>query len=232
MLFRAQFREVHDSFILKLYRTKRVLVQEARVHVSENGEKMGNNDTVQRIDCDTPNPMPDDPKYPRWTPVSDWHHVKGGEVTWDAERLWPYYPVDVASLGKQQFRLVGGRQIQNNIVGLPVANANILDFMLENPSKIPAWCEDITLYFWATQPVERLKKEVFVRYLYFRKYPTDVYKSLYGQYGWCTGERVIDSYSWEPNERVALYIGFPLFYKERKFRKKKERPRFRALVCA
>ncbi len=121
------------------------------------------------IDCDA------DPFVPY-----DWvveEHQKGGQFNWSATSVLLHLnhsQQDDTCAAGVKFR---GTKLRKALEGEPVLNANVLDYLLKNPSLIPEdWKKDETgktrkIFFWGTiyrDPNGRYKQ--YVRFLYWRRY--------------------------------------------------------------
>ena len=98
-----------------------------------------------------------DPRIPNegWT-VEE--HKKGGQFTWDASK------VQLFLHSKQQGGSIEGNKLRKELADKPVYNANLLDYLLENPHLIPKEWEGKTVVFWGTIYRDSLGR-LFVKYL-------------------------------------------------------------------
>jgi hypothetical protein len=135
----------------------------------------------------------------------------GGLITWERERMFPYFPVLPRSYGSPSryrnlnrpgYAYKDGEQILHDIRDLPVLNANPLDFLLEHPQEMPSWCtqewfETNLLYFWGTHYIEQYRGDRFVRGL--RKEGSRLVSC----------DMLLDGEGWGKNHAVAMYLGLP-----------------------
>ncbi len=72
-------------------------------------------------------------------------HRKGGQFKWDATKVKLH-------LSKKQRGggAIDGRKLREELKGRPVYNANLLDYLLENPHLIPEEWKGKDVFFWAT----------------------------------------------------------------------------------
>ena len=95
------------------------------------------------IDCDA------DPFIPKgWTVES---HKKGGQLAFDPAKVKLHL-----SPNQQGRKYIEGNKLRKELANEPVLNANVLDFLLKNPSLIPEeWKKDASgstryVFFWGT----------------------------------------------------------------------------------
>lgn len=85
-------------------------------------------------------------------------HQKGGKLAWDAEKIELYlHP-------KQKEGYIEGNDLRKEVPN-PL-NANVLDFLLENPKLIPEEWKGKYIFFWGTIYRDSVGS-LYVRYLYF-----------------------------------------------------------------
>jgi hypothetical protein len=92
-------------------------------------------------------------------------HQNGGALKWDATKVELYLdPV------QRHGNYIEGNKLRTQLVGKPVLNANVLDYLLANPHLIPdEWKKDESgntrnIFFWGT--VYRYSDgDLYVRYL-------------------------------------------------------------------
>lgn len=105
-------------------------------------------ETEQTIDCDT------DPYVPSGWKVEE--HQKGGQLKWDASQPGLYFPHSNE-----------GSRLRQELKGKPVLNANVLDYLFENPHSIPEEWRDEKVFFWGTIYRSNYNGDLFVRYLFW-----------------------------------------------------------------
>lgn len=95
------------------------------------------------INCDKTPKIP----HTNWSIES---HKKQGKILWEPEKI-SFYLSD-----KQKTDRIIGNDLQKGLEDKPVLNANVLDFLLENPHLIPeSWKQDEQdrtryIFFWGT----------------------------------------------------------------------------------
>lgn len=88
------------------------------------------------IDCDA------NPFVPNGWKVEE--HQKGGQFKWDTAKVALYL---------SQFQkdgVIEGNKLRKELVGKPVLNANVLDYLLAHPHLIPEEWKGKYLFFWGT----------------------------------------------------------------------------------
>jgi hypothetical protein len=99
--------------------------------------------TQHLIDCNA------NPYVPKGWKVDE--HQKGGAFPWDASNVELYLDP-----GQQGSNYIQGNELRTRLVGKPVLNANVLDYLLANPHLIPyEWKMDESgniryIFFWGT----------------------------------------------------------------------------------
>jgi hypothetical protein len=94
------------------------------------------------IDCDK------DPFCPDWLKVEN--HKRGGQIAFDPEKIELYLTE------RQKTEWVNSTDVQKELEGRNVLNANVLDYLLAHPELIPeSWKKDENgnarfIYFWGT----------------------------------------------------------------------------------
>lgn len=126
--------------------------------------KLGGLDGAQRflredpyfVDCDTP------PFTPPTFEVGD--HKRNGPFLWSASRvqLWQASFQQVP----RPLPATGPRELYHLTKRRRTLNANVLDFLLENPSLIPSEWEGKGIVFWGTTYRRRHTNEYVVAVLY------------------------------------------------------------------
>jgi hypothetical protein len=101
------------------------------------------------IDCDA------DPSAPYNWIVKE--HQKCGQLRWNPAKvhLW------IAGA-----RLLKGEELREKLVGKPVLNANVLDYLLAHPELIPEEWKDKDVFFWGTI-YSNDDRHLCVRFLYW-----------------------------------------------------------------
>jgi hypothetical protein len=89
------------------------------------------------IDCDADPFVPDD-----WT-VEE--HRKGGIFKWNAADVALYLDKD-----QKNGKVLEGNKLRKVLVGKPVFNANVLDYLLAHPHLIPEEWKGKFVFFWGT----------------------------------------------------------------------------------
>jgi hypothetical protein len=103
-------------------------------------------------------------------PYDGWkveEHKKGGKLAWDPAKVHLHL-----SKNQQGGKTIEGNKLRKELESLTVLNANLLDYLLDNPHLIPEdWKVDGEgntryIYFWGTVYRDS-DGDLFVRYLYF-----------------------------------------------------------------
>lgn len=89
------------------------------------------------IDCDQ------DPFCPSGWKVES--HQKSGRFTWDPTKVELHL-----SPNQQDGKVITGTKLQKELSGMPVLNANILDYLLAHPELIPEDWKGKYVNFWGT----------------------------------------------------------------------------------
>ena len=108
---------------------------------------------VHTINCDA------DP----FTPVG-WiveEHRRSGQQEWDPKKIKLH--LDEA----QKNGMIKGDELRKHLNGLPILNANVLDYLLTNPHLIPKDWEGKCVAFWGTIYRDSGDGRLHVRYLYW-----------------------------------------------------------------
>jgi hypothetical protein len=90
------------------------------------------------IDLDT------DPRIP----YDGWkveEHKKGGQFAWDPSKVALFL-----SKKQQEGSSIEGNKLRKEMVDQPVYNANLLDYLLDNPHLIPDEWKGKVVFFWGT----------------------------------------------------------------------------------
>lgn len=98
-----------------------------------------------------------DPFVPDGSTVEE--HVKGGQFEWDPVKVIPYPSPD-----QEAGRVIRGDKLREHLKAKTVLNADLLDYLLKNPTLIPEDWKGKFVFFWGTiyrDPDGRL----YVRYL-------------------------------------------------------------------
>lgn len=103
------------------------------------------------IDCDAAPFVPDGWKVEE--------HIKGGEFEWNPEAISLYL-----SDKQQGSGWVEGNKLRKELTGMPVLNANVLDYLLAHPNLIPDEWKGKYVFFWGTI-YRRSDGSLYVRYL-------------------------------------------------------------------
>lgn len=80
-------------------------------------------------------------------PYDGWkveEHKKGGQFKWDASK------VQLFLHSKQQGGSIEGNKLRKEFANQPVYNANLLDYLLDNPHLIPEEWKGKAICFWGT----------------------------------------------------------------------------------
>ncbi len=80
-------------------------------------------------------------------PYEGWkveEHKKGGQFKWDASK------VQLFLHSKQQGGSIEGNKLRKELANQPVYNANLLDYLLDNPHLIPEEWKGKAVCFWGT----------------------------------------------------------------------------------
>ncbi len=80
-------------------------------------------------------------------PYDGWsveEHKKGGQFTWDPTRVALFLSK------KQQEGSIEGNKLRKEMADQPVYNANLLDYLLDNPHLIPEEWKGKAVFFWGT----------------------------------------------------------------------------------
>lgn len=115
------------------------------------------------IDCDKDPVCPD---YPRKLAFKE--HIQQGKIQWNPDRM-SLYLTEKQQEGKQ----VSGEIMQTIIMEQKVLNANVLDYLLENPEFVPKswrgeWRKRNKIFFWGTIYYDRSRPDdLCVRYMSF-----------------------------------------------------------------
>jgi hypothetical protein len=86
-------------------------------------------------------------------------HQKGGLFEWSGESYF------LLLTKKQASGAVKGSQLQETLSNVPVLNACVLDYLIDNPHLIPEEWKAKKVFFWGTTYLN-LDGVTFVRYLY------------------------------------------------------------------
>ena len=71
-------------------------------------------------------------------------HKKGGMFEFNKEKFFLYLTK------KQKKRSIEGNELRKELLGKPVMNANVLDYLLAHPKLIPEEWESKYIFFWGT----------------------------------------------------------------------------------
>ena len=104
------------------------------------------------IDCDAKPYVPEDCKVIG--------HQKGGQFRWNPDE------VELWLCDEQNKGSIEGNELRKKLEDQPVLNANVLDYLLENPQLIPEEWKGSSNFFWGTLYHSPLGALV-VRYLYW-----------------------------------------------------------------
>lgn len=144
---------------------RRVLLGHASVTVMEHV-----------IDCDAA------PFVPNGWKVEE--HQKGSQFKFDATKVEFYLSA------AQKKGSIEGNKLRKELVGKPVLNANVLDYLLKNPHLIPDEWKGKYLFFWGTVYRDS-DGGLYVRYLRWHG----------GRWGWGSGWL---GYGWNGGDPAAL----------------------------
>lgn len=98
------------------------------------------------------------------TPYEGWsveEHKKGGQFEWNSEK------VKLFLSESQKTGSIEGHKLRKELADQPVFNANILDYLLDNPRLIPEEWKEKMVFFWGTIYRDS-DGNLFVRYLVWR----------------------------------------------------------------
>jgi len=104
------------------------------------------------IDCDANPYVPDGWKVEE--------HIKGGQLVWNPDE------VELYLCDKQKGGTIKGNELRKLLKDKPVFNANVLDYLLENPQLIPEEWKGKYVFFWGTI-FRDSSGDLYVRYLYW-----------------------------------------------------------------
>lgn len=93
--------------------------------------------TSDVIDCNA------DPFVPDGWSVEE--HQKGGTFKWNAANVALYLSED-----QKNSKWIKGNKLRKALVGKPVLNANVLDYLLTHPHLIPEEWKSKAVFFWGT----------------------------------------------------------------------------------
>lgn len=88
-------------------------------------------------------------------------HLKGGQYQWDPSKTQLYLSK------KQKGGVVEGNKLRQELAKQPVLNADVLDYLLQNPQLIPEDWKGKYVFFWGTV-YRNSRGNLYVRYLYWR----------------------------------------------------------------
>jgi hypothetical protein len=83
-----------------------------------------------------------------FVPYNDWEvaeHCKGGQFKWDASKVELYLSEE-----QREGKGIEGNKLREELKGKPVLNANVLDYLLENPHLIPEEWKGNRVFFLGT----------------------------------------------------------------------------------
>lgn len=96
------------------------------------------------------------------------NHQKGGQFTWNADQIALH-----VSSGQRCKEVIFGDRLREELKGLPVLNANALDYLLQHPHLIPdEWkgCKEERVSFWGTVYSHKQFSALYVRSLYWNQH--------------------------------------------------------------
>jgi len=105
------------------------------------------------IDLDADPFLPDD-----WS-VEE--HQKGGQFQWDAAKVKLYL-----GNGQKDGKVIEGNKLRKELAKKPAFNANLLDYLFDNPHLIPEEWKGKYVFFWGTIYRHRVGY-LYVRFLYW-----------------------------------------------------------------
>lgn len=103
-------------------------------------------------------------------------HHKGGPFKWDASK------VGLHLRAQQKIGTIEGNKLREELKGLPVYNANLLDYLLTHPHLIPWEWKGKCVFFWGTIYLKS-GGDLWIRYLYWRG-DAWVWSSHWLRYDW------------------------------------------------
>lgn len=162
-----------------------IIASTARVIYENTGERVEKASEMQlavaqgMINCNTIPFLPSG-----WKIVK---HQKGGMWEWDSTKVGLYL-----SDGQKNNGAIDGHKLFKELVGRPVLNANVLDFLLIHQELIPVEWRGLAVFFWGTV---------------YRNYDGDcVVPYIYWDSGrWLWGDRQFDS-GWDVNTSPAAVL--------------------------
>lgn len=89
------------------------------------------------IDCDA------DPFFPEGWTVEE--HRRSGRMVWDPKRVSLYL-----SDRQRGSMMIKGNELRKELASKTVLNANVLDYLLKHPDRIPEEWKDKYVFFWGT----------------------------------------------------------------------------------
>lgn len=101
------------------------------------------------------------PFTPNGWSVPEGFHQKGGQFKWDASK------VRLHLTAQQKKGAIEGNKLREELKGLPVFNANLLDYLLKHPHLIPEEWKGKYVFFWGTIYLKS-GGDLWIRYLYLR----------------------------------------------------------------
>ena len=84
-------------------------------------------------------------------------HRKNGQFKWDPSKVKLYLSKEQQVRGWPE-----GNLLRRELVGKPVYNANVLDYLLKNPHVIPEEWKGKSIFFWGTSTSNRMASCVCV----------------------------------------------------------------------
>ena len=100
-----------------------------------------------------------DPFVPNGWKVEE--HQKGGQFKWDASQVALYL-----AKGQQGGKVIEGKKLRKELADKPFYNANLLDYLFNNPHLIPEEWKGKYVFFLGT--IYRSSDDyLYVRYLYW-----------------------------------------------------------------
>lgn len=121
-------------------REARTLTDVRRVLPGHAEIKQNENTGAHIIDCDA------QPFAPNGWKVEE--HRKGGQFEWDPAQVRLH--LSVPQQKGKWIRWIAGHKLREELSGLPVLNANVLDHLLAYPHLIPEEWKGNYIFFWGT----------------------------------------------------------------------------------
>lgn len=129
--------------------------KEFTAFLKNRGDSIGGESKTSKLNAIDLDAAPRIP-YDGWNVES---HTKGGQFHWNKDKVKLHL-----SPNQMDGKAIEGNKLRKELAGLPVMNANVLDYLLDHPHLIPEEWKGNAVFFWGTiyrNPDGRL----YVRYL-------------------------------------------------------------------